>query len=191
MSLIYVLTKIFTFPGALTKALFEQIMCRILKCPVEDNRYLRTNEMCGHVDHELIERPVASFMYCFIPGMLNFFLGMMLVIFPAINVFALGNYTGFIASTGLASYITNASLVTFLDTLLPFVVLWLAASMFINIFPLYEDALVMKEQYSKLNAFCKIIFFPGYIVMRVGTVLEKYGITFLFWLAVSIYATIA
>lgn len=187
MTAIYVITKILTFPGALTKALYEQIMCRIFKCPVEDNRYLRTDEMCGHVEHELIERPVASFMFCFIPGMLNFFFALFLGIFPLVNVFYLGNYSGFVASSAwLSSAISQPNAVALVDMILPMIFVWLTVSMLTNIFPLFEDTIVMKEQYSKLNIFAKIIFFPGYIVMRVGSVLEKYGITFLLLIAITV-----
>ena len=180
MTVWYVITKIFTFPGALTKAFYEQLMCKIFKCPVEDNRYLRTDEMCGHVEHEFIERPVASFMYCFIPGLLNFFFGLFLGLFPLVNVLYLGNFSGFVASSQiLSSAIKDANAVALVDMLLPIVFMWLSVSMFNNLFPLLEDAVVMKEQYSKLNGFAKVIFFPGYIVMKVGARLEKYGISFI------------
>lgn len=180
MTVWYVITKIFTFPGALTKAFYEQLMCKIFKCPVEDNRYLRTDEMCGHVEHEFIERPVASFMYCFIPGLLNFLFAMFLGLFPLVNVLYLGNYSGFVASSQiLSSAITDANAVALVDMLLPIVFMWLSVSMLNNLFPLLEDAVVMKEQYSKLNGFAKVIFFPGYIVMKVGARLEKYGISFI------------
>ena len=180
MTVWYVITKIFTFPGALTKAFYEQLMCRIFKCPVEDNRYLRTDEMCGHVEHEFIERPVASFMYCFIPGLLNFLFAVFLGLFPLVNVVYLGNYSGFVASSQiLSSAITDTNAVALIDMLLPIVFMWLSVSMFNNLFPLLEDAVVMKEQYSKLNGFAKVIFFPGYIVMKIGARLEKYGISFI------------
>ena len=180
MTVWYVITKIFTFPGALTKAFYEQLMCKIFKCPVEDNRYLRTDEMCGHVEHEFIERPVASFMYCFIPGLLNFCFGLFLGLFPLINVLYLGNYSGFVASSQiLSSAIKDTNAVALVDMLLPIVFMWLSVSMFNNLIPLLEDAVVMKEQYSKLNGFAKVIFFPGYIVMSIGARLEKYGISFI------------
>ncbi len=186
MTVWYVITKIFTFPGALTKAFYEQLMCRIFKCPVEDNRYLRTDEVCGHVEHEFIERPVASFMYCFIPGMLNFFFGLFLGLFPLINVVYLGNYSGFVASSQiLSSVIKDANAVALVDMLLPIIFMWLSVSMFNNLFPLLEDAVVMKEQYSKLNGFAKVIFFPGYIVIKIGARLEKYGISFIILAALS------
>ncbi len=185
MKLIYVLTKILTFPGALTKAFFEQIMCRIFKCPVEDNRYLRTDEMCGHVDHELIERPVASYMFCFIPGLLNFLLAQIICLFPMINIGLLGNYKGFVASSGLSAFIKEEAMINTLDFILPFFFAWVCVSLLTNIFPLFEDMIVMKEQYKKLNPVLKVIFFPGYIVMRIGTVLEKYGITFLLLIALT------
>ena len=191
MRLIYVITKILTFPGALTKAFFEQIMCRIFKCPVEDNRYLRTDEMCGHVDHELIERPVASFMFCFIPGLLNFLLAQLVCLFPAINIGLLGNYQGFVASSGLSAIIKEEAMVNTLDFVLPFFFAWVCVSLLTNIFPLFEDMIVMKEQYKKLNPVLKVIFFPGYIVMRIGAVLEKYGITFLLLIALTFVIAIA
>ena len=97
MKLIYVYVKIFTFPGALTKAFFEQIMCRIFRCPVEDNRYLRTDEMCGHVEHELIRKPVESYLFCLIPGLLNFLLAVMLGVIPFVNIFLLGNYSSLVS----------------------------------------------------------------------------------------------
>ena len=185
MKLIYVITKILTFPGALTKAFFEQIMCRIFKCPVEDNRYLRTDEMCGHVDHELIERPVASYMFCLIPGLLNFLLAQMLCLFPFINIGILGNYTGFISSSALSAFITEEAMIKTLDFILPFFFAWVCISLLTNIFPLFEDAIVMKEQYKNLKGVLKVIFFPGYIVMRIGAVLEKYGITFILLIAAT------
>ncbi len=191
MTAIYVITKILTFPGALTKAFYEQIMCKIFKCPVEDNRYIRTDEMCGHVEHEFIERPVASFMYCFIPGMLNFILAVLLGFFPLVNVVYLGNYSGFVASSStLASAISDANAVTLIDMLLPIVFMWLTVSLLNNLFPLVEDAMVMKEQYSKLNIVAKILFAPGFVVMLIGARLEKYGISFLILAVLSFFMAI-
>lgn len=185
MKIFYVLTKILTFPGALTKAFFEQIMCRIFKCPVEDNRYLRTDEMCGHVEHEFIERPVASYMFCFIPGLLNFLLAQLLCLFPIVNIGLLGNYSGFIASSALSQFIKEEAMIATLDFIIPFFFAWLCVSLLTNLFPLFEDSIVMKEQYSKLNIVLKIIFFPGYIVMRVGSWLEKHGLTFVLLVAAT------
>ena len=177
MSIFYVITKLLTFPGALTKALFEHIMCKILKSPVDSIGYLSLDETCGHVDHELIERPAASFWYCFIPGLLNWLLGIILGLFPLINIAFLGNYTGFLESFGVQ--LGNANLQTTLNFLLPWIFAWLSFSMFTNLAPMVEDSLVMKEQYGKLPGFLKFLFALGYINMRIGAVLEKYGVTFI------------
>ena len=191
MTAFYVITKFLTFPGAITKTLFEHIMCKICKVPVEDTRSLRTDEMCGHVEHELIERPAASFWFCFIPGLLNFLLGMGLSIFAIINVYLLGNYAGFIQNNPLLSSLLNGALtanptlIGTLDFLLPLLFLWLGFSMFVNMAPLTEDALMMKEQYKNLNGFLKVLFAPGCIVMRIGAMLERYGITFILFAAIA------
>ncbi len=192
MTVFYVITKFLTFPGAITKTLFEHIMCKILKLPVEDTRCLRTDEMCGHIEHELAERPAASFWYCFIPGLLNFFLGLNLSIFAIINIFVLGNYSGFIENNAFlsnlfASALTNNTvLVNTMNFLLPCFFLWLGFSMFVNLSPLPEDALLMKEQYKNLNGFLKVIFAPGCFLMRIGSVLESKGLTFLLFTAICV-----
>lgn len=190
MTVIYVITKVLTFPGALTKALFEQIMCRIFKCPVEDNRYLRTDEMCGHIEHELIKRPVASFMFCFIPGFLNFSLAVNLCLFPLINIVLLGNYSGFVSATSLGTIFTESAMIKTIDFILPFFFAWLCISLLSNLFPIVEDAVVMKEQYKKLNKVLKVLFFPAYIVMQIGSRLEKFGLTFVLLVALTVFLTI-
>ena len=55
----------------------------------------------------------------------------------------------------------------------------------------YEDALVMKEQYCKLNKAAKVIFFPGYIIMRAGAWLEKYSLTFVILAVITFLLAIA
>ena len=208
MKLIYVYVKIFTFPGALTKAFFEQIMCRIFRCPVEDNRYLRTDEMCGHVEHELIHTPLESYLFCFIPGLLNFLLAVMLGVIPFVNIFLLGNYSSLVSyyattaaelahepiisiifdplSEAFTKLITEQPmLVKTIDFLTPFFFAWLSISMLTNLFPLVEDAVAMKEQYGKLSTLLRVIFFPGYIVMRAGAILEKYSVTFVLLIAAT------
>ena len=211
MKLIYVYVKIFTFPGALTKALFEQIACRMYGVPVEDNRYLRTDEMCGHVEHELIHKPVESYLFCLIPGLLNFLLAVMLGVIPFVNIFLLGNYSSLVSyyattaaelahepivsiifdplSEAFTKLITEQPMVVkTIDFLTPFFFAWLSISMLTNLFPRTEDAVVMKEQYGKLGEISKplkIIFFPGYIVMRAGAILEKYSVTFVLLIAAT------
>ena len=57
--------------------------------------------------------------------------------------------------------------------------------MLTNLFPLVEDAVAMKEQYGKLSTLLRVIFFPGYIVMRAGAILEKYSVTFVLLIAAT------
>ena len=196
MTAFYVITKFLTFPGAVTKALFEHIMCKICKLPVEDTRCLRTDEMCGHIEHELLERPAASFWYCFIPGLLNFLLGMCLSLFGIINVYLLGNFSGFIQNNAILSNLfasalsSNTILVSTVDFLLPIIFLWLGFSMFVNMAPLPEDALMMKEQYNNLSGFLKVLFAPGCFVMRIGATMERYGLTFILFAVIAVVLAI-
>ena len=54
MTGLYILIRYLTFPGAIMKGFWQQVVCRICKVPVEDNRYLRNDEMCGSVEHEFM-----------------------------------------------------------------------------------------------------------------------------------------
>ena len=193
MTVFYVLSKILTFPGALTKALFEQIMCRIFKCPVEDNRYLRTDKMCGHIEHEAIKSPVKSYLFCFIPGLLNFLLGCTIGLFPLVNILNLGNYSGFVVfPQELSQSVQNPEMLETpaktLDLAIIFFFAWVSISLLSNLFPIIKDAVIMKEQYKNLPTALKIIFFPGYIGMQVGARLEKFGLTFLILIALTVFA---
>ncbi len=195
MTVFYVLSKILTFPGALTKALFEQIMCRIFKCPVEDNRYLRTDKMCGHIEHEAINSPVKSYLFCFIPGLLNFLLACAIGFFPLVNILNLGNYSGFVVfPQELSQSVQNPEMletpVKTLDFTILFFFVWVSVSLLSNLFPIIKDAVIMKEQYKNLPTALKIIFFPGFIGMQVGARLEKFGITLLILIALTAFAVI-
>ena len=54
MNILYVITRFITFPGALVRAMWEHLVCKICGVPVEDNRTFRNNEMCSHIEHELM-----------------------------------------------------------------------------------------------------------------------------------------
>lgn len=195
MTVFYVLSKILTFPGALTKALFEQIMCRIFKCPVEDNRYLRTDKMCGHIEHEAINSPVKSYLFCFIPGLLNFLLGCTIGLFPLVNILNLGNYSGFVVfPQEMTQTVQNPEMleapIRTLDLAIIIFFVWVSISLLSNLFPIIKDAVIMKEQYKKLPVALKVIFYPGYIGMQIGARLEKFGLTFLILIALTAFAVI-
>ena len=56
MTTLYIITKYLTFPGALVRGFFEQLVCRICGIPVEDNRIVRRDELSGHIEHELFPK---------------------------------------------------------------------------------------------------------------------------------------
>ena len=71
MTAFYYITKYITFPGAYVRCFWEQIICRICKVPVEDNRYLRQDELAGHIDHEFMPTARSAFALCFVPAFFN------------------------------------------------------------------------------------------------------------------------
>lgn len=159
MSILYLITKYITFPGALLRCFWEQFMCKIGKVPIENNKCLQVNEMCGHIEHEIVDKKVKSFFNTFIPGLVVFVVGIMFLIAPVINLFYLE-----ISGTTLK--------------IVMYVMLYFAFSMLTNIFPSIEDAIVMWENYKKLKLPLKILFSLGAVTMYVGAYLEKYSVTF-------------
>ena len=163
MTIIYVLSKIISIPGAIVKGFWEQVFCRAFKSPVESNDYIRMDELCGHVGHELIPTSARSFWYNFLPGYFNFGLGFTIASGPFINLLLLD--------------VQNTTVKTVLYAIL----LWIGLSLLSNIFPLREDALNMWEKiYGKGNSSTvigKIFFFIPALIMLIGSFLEAYGIT--------------
>jgi len=161
MTAFYYITKYLTFPGAYVRCFWEQIICRICGVPVEDNRYLRQDEMCSHVDHELMPTARSAFALCFVPAFFNAIGAFFLAIFPIVFLFIY-------ETTNLVLLLVCA------------VSWWFACSLYVNSYSLVEDAINMMEKvYKKGNILQKIFYAPAAAMLYVGAYLEKYGVTFL------------
>ena len=155
MTFIYILVRYLTFPGAYVRCMYEQIICRMTKTVVEDNRYIRDDEMSSHIDHELIKSAQGSFALCFVPMFFNLIGAVCLIFFPF-----------FIRANSIPATIFSS------------LAIWFSVSLFCNCFPLIEDAMNMMEKvYKKGNILQKIIYAPGAAVAYVGAYLERYNVT--------------
>ena len=161
MTVLYYITRFLTFPGAMTRGVFEHIVCKICGIPVENNRLLRADELCSHVEHELAPTSRKAFLVCFVPAFMNGLLALFLSMPSIIGYF----------------YFEMASVE---NTIVSLVSYWFAFSLFVNSYPTVEDALNMKEKvYRKGTILQKIIYTPGFVVCYIGAFLEKYLVTFL------------
>lgn len=157
MSIIYIIVKTLTLPGAMLHSFFEHMSCRASKVLVDDARAIQFNEMLGHIDHELIKRKGPSFDVCFIPFFFNLILGFFTLCHGATTVIYLGRYNDWFA----------------------WVCLYLGISILTNLFPQIEDVMMLKENFfgKGKNVISKILVSPFYAIFFVGARLEKWGIT--------------
>ena len=161
MTALYYITKYLTFPGAYARCFWEQIVCRICRVPVEDNRYLRQDEMCSHIDHEFMPTASSAFAFCFVPAFFN-----------AIGAFCLG-----ILPLFFLFFYETTNVITLAVSVVSY---WLSCSLYINSYSLVEDAMNMMEKIFKHgNILQKIIYAPGAALLYIGSFLEKYCITFI------------
>ena len=169
MTVIYMITRFLTFPGALTRGLFEQIVCRIHKNAVEDNRYLRSDENCSHIEHELMPSAGSAFAICFVPMLCQLVLGLFVSITAATDLLYLGYFP-------------------LPQGIIDIVCLWVGFSLSVNCFPSVEDALNMWEKLYKTKGHIgkKIIFAPGAVICFAGAYLEKYCLTFVSGIALTL-----
>lgn len=151
--------KILTFPGGFLRGFWEQLLCKIFGIPVENKKYFQFNEMAGHVEHEPV-KGAKSFWLCFIPGLMMFITGMIFALPAILNIWYLD--------------VSGAVL-----RIVSLICLYFAFSMFTNLFPSIEDALMMWEEYEDLKKAERIVFAPGAAIMRVGAYAENMGVTFL------------
>lgn len=181
MTALYVLTKTIFFPGTFLKGFWEHVMCRLLDVEIyAADSYLSRNRLCGHVS--MLPEPNASrsFFVCFLPSLLNFFLG-----FPA---FVVGVLTLGFMGVDVIDPLTGK----FCPLFILYVVLYLfGASCLCSLFPYAEDARhVWRTHYgseSTASTAGKVLAFLPTCLMNVGAFLEKYCITFFVCIALLVY----
>lgn len=169
MTLIYIITRFLTFPGALTRGFFEQLVCRTHKNAVEDNRYLRADENCSHIEHELMETAGGAFAICFVPMLFQLIFGLFVAFTAAADLLFLGYFS-------------------MPEGIIDIVCLWVGFSLSVNCFPSVEDAINMMEKLykSKSNVLQKILFAPGAVICYAGAFLEKYCLTFISGIVITL-----
>lgn len=164
------IVKLLTFPGAMMHALWEHILCRIFGTPIEDPRYLRADEMCGHIEHEVEASTAKRFFTCLLPFLFNLIIGV-LTAFPAAAGLFWNGLTG-----------TESLLCAFM--------LWIGVSMLTNVFPSVEDALMLWDAIYKqdggINMAGKILLAPFAAIFYAGSYLDKWGVTLITGIATAV-----
>jgi hypothetical protein len=157
MSIIYVIVKVLTLPGAIVHTFFEHMSCRMSRVLVDDARAVQFNEMLGHIDHELIKRKGPSFDICFIPFFLNFALGNLILMYGSVSILYFGRFADIFG----------------------WICLYLGIALLTNLFPQIEDVMMMNENFYVNNKkkFSKIIVAPFYGIFWLFSRLEKFGLT--------------
>lgn len=174
MKIIYLIVKYITIIGTFLQAFFEHLTCRMNDVLIEDGRYLRANEMCGHIEHELIKKRGTSFSISFFPFLFNLIIGLILVSVGSVNIYYIGEF--YISSDSGIPNFAN------------FAFLWVGISCLANLFPQIEDAMTLKELIygkGKSNIFVKIFAAPIFAVLYVGAYLQSVGITLITSVAFS------
>lgn len=159
MSILYIVIKVLTLPGAVLHAFFEHSCCRSSKVIVEDARVVQFNEMLSHIDHELVRRKGPSFDICFIPFFANFIFGFLTLSYGATSIIYFARYSD----------------------ILGWICLYLGISLLTNLFPQIEDVMMLRENFFVNNdkKLSKILVAPFYGIFFVCARLEKWGITLL------------
>ena len=162
MTTLYIITRFLTFPGALIRTFIEHIICRTGKIVVEDNRSLRNDELCSHIEHELLETSGGAFAICFVPMLVQLILAFFISMPAVLNLLYLGAFS-------------------FPLSLIDVACLYIGFALLVNCFPSIEDALNMMEKLykGKANILQKIIFAPGAVICYIGAYLERYCVTIL------------
>ena len=172
MTGLYIFLKYLTAPGALVRGMWEQTVCRRSKVVVEDNSYLRRDELASHIDHELMPTARSAFAMCFVPFFFNMLGAAIFGLIPGVMLLWLQFRGAFLIASCAVSW-------------------WFAVSLFCNAFPLIEDAMNMVDKvYHSGNILQKILYAPGVAITYAGAYLERYSITFIIAAVLSIMIAI-
>ncbi len=166
MALIYVITRIITFPGAFFRNLWELLVCRMCSIAVYDAKAFRYSEFCGHAEHEVLNKsPWKSFFVCWFPFTMNFILSLYFLSGSAYQLLYIGD------TQNIPAYLF----------------FWFGISFAANCAPSFEDMLSFKDSvYHGKSIFLKIIFAPFFAFFCATACLEKYSLTFLLAVAYGV-----
>lgn len=170
MTILYIVSKILTFPGAYLRGFWEQLTCKILGLPVEIPGYLRLDEACGHVEHGLATKGFAAYLIATGPGFMNFITGFPIFLAGYLNL----AYMGIRFTDSAPIFIAYA------------VMTYVGISLMCNVFPLVEDAMNLFDvafSQKKMNVVGRILTFIPSVITYAGAYLEKFGITVILWIA--------
>ncbi len=173
MTVIYIASKILTFPGAYLRGFWEQLTCKILGLPVEMPGYLRLDEACGHVEHGLAEKGFSVYLIATGPGFMNLMTGFPLFLAGYINLV----YMGIRPADSMGLFIFYILL------------LYVGFSLLCNVFPLVEDAMNLYDivfSQKKMNIIGRIFAFIPSMITYAGAYLEKYAITVILWIVFTV-----
>lgn len=176
MTVLYIIGRIITIPGAYLKAFCEHLVCRILGIPTGEPRYLRLDEMLGHIEHDLPSGAGKNFLFCALSGIINTLLGLPMLLTGTLGLFYLGvGYAGDEKSPVFWVYL---------------IMLYFGIALLSNIFPLAEDALytwslVFDE---KTPLITKVLLAVPCAVLVGGAYLERYAAYLPVWAALILTA---
>ena len=159
MRVINKIVKILTFPSAFLKGFWEQLLCKMMGCPVESKKIFQSGEMAGHIEHEPFPTAAKSFWFCFVTGFMMFLTGLLFAVPAVVNLFYLD------ASSPILKFFS-------------IIYLYCAFGAFTNMFPSIEDGLMMWEKFKGMKKAGKIILAPAAAIMYIGSFAETNGITF-------------
>lgn len=164
MTVLHWIVGYLTFPAALLRAFLEHIFLKAAHVPVEDTDYMQKNELFGHVEHKPVSELGKSFCVSFLPGLILFLSGAVLLAVSGTQLFYLG-LTPVDVRTGKVSVLFIVSVVLF----------YLGASLCSRMFPTYEDALYLWEAYTESDSkAAKILLFLPVVLLRAGAFLERF-----------------
>jgi len=186
MTTLYIISKIITFPGAYLKGFWEQLVCGLLTLPVERAGYLHKDESCGHAEHPLAKTAPKAFAMVFIPGFMNFFMGLFITVSGFVNLFV------FNAAPSVQGEFVSKLLGT-LFFAFSIIFLYFGVSLLCNVFPFVEDAINLYELLYKEkrgNIVLRALAFIPTVISYAGAYLEKYAVTVILWIVAIVCLSI-
>lgn len=166
MTYVYIVTRALTFFGSILRVFWEHVACRILKLPVEDIRGFKTDETCGHIEHELPTSLSSAFFICCLPFTMNFIFGCAFSLSGAYRLFYVGEK----------------------DYWPVYVMIWLGISCFANCASSFEDALAFKDALATSDKkVARILVAPFFAVNYAMSFLERYSVTFVLAILFTVF----
>ncbi len=178
INFLYKFQKILTLPATYMKFVVERTFCMFLGLPPADDDEFDSSQSFGHARHSEPHYVRMCVLFCFLPSFVMAFVGFVSYLSGFIPLIYLG-----VRQTDYFTGVTSLTYYIYIGFI------YLGIIFLSNVFPTMADTRILWDMVFRnydIRPIVKVFAFLPCALLRLGSVLERYGVTLLMLIALPV-----